>query len=321
MNPPPLLISFESAEQILQAMPEDLYVRYGAECSALIERQLPPAVSTRVVAILFGYSTKFVGSLVNAPQRHYRVFRIPKGRGHRSIYAPRVALKLIQKWIGFHLERSIEWPDYVCGFVTGRSHLTAAKAHAGANWVFSVDIENFFPSVSRYRARHALESIGYSSHAAEIVAALACVNGALAQGSPASPVIANLTLSQLDVQLSDLASELGFRYTRYADDLVFSGVDAPPSEGFKSRVREMVRVDGWRLAGNKEYFAIRPKRLKVHGLLVDTATPRLTRGYRNKLRAYEHLLANGRVLEVDIPRLQGHVEYGNSVKRFFSDDS
>lgn len=302
-------------------MPADLSERYAAECSTLIERGLPPAVSTRIIAVLFGYSAKFVGSLVNAPQRHYRVFRIPKGRGHRYIYAPRVGLKLIQKWIGFHLERSIEWPSHVCGFVTGRSHLTAAAVHAGANWVFSVDIENFFPSVSRFRARHVLESIGYSSHAAEVIAALACINGALAQGSPASPVIANLTLGQLDVQLSNLVHELGFRYTRYADDLVFSGVDAPPEESFKIRVREMVRADGWRLAANKEYFAIRPKRLKVHGLLVDAATPRLTRGYRNKLRAFEHLLRAGRVREVDRKRLKGHVEYGHSVTKFFSKET
>lgn len=317
MNPPPLLVSFDSVEQVLLALPEGMRSRYGGQLSELVGRGLPPIVSIRLVALLFGYSTKFMGSMRGAPEKYYRTFRIRKGRGYRLIHAPRVSLKVVQRWMGFHIAKSVVWPDFVTGFVEGRSHLTAARAHSGANWVYSIDIENFFPSVSRHRVRHVFEELGYSSYASDVCAALTCFNGGLAQGSPASPVLANLALASLDQQLNALCAQYGVRYTRYADDLVFSGVRDAVPEGFRSQVKQLVRADGWRLAEPKEYFAKSPKRLKVHGLLVHCAEPRLTRGYRNKLRAYRHMLANRDLSENDKQRMQGHVTYADSVDRYF----
>lgn len=298
-------------------MPSELALRYGAESAAMAERGLPPAVSVRIIALLFGYSGKFVGSLSTAPRKHYRTFLIPKGRRRRTIRAPRVALKLIQRWIGFHLERSIAWPGHVTGFVTGRSHLTAVKAHTDAQWVYSVDIENFFPSVSRARVRYVLESLGYSSHASETISSLVCFDDALAQGSPSSPTLANLAMRDLDSKLLEITRLNGYRYTRYADDLVFSGLHESPSEEIRAQIKAEIEADGWRLASEKEYFAVRPKRLKVHGILVDSLVPRLTRGYRNKLRAYRHMLQNASLSDVDRKRLQGHVDYADSVDRYF----
>lgn len=317
MNPPPLLVSFDSAEQVLLALPEGMRSRYGGQLSELVHRGLPPIVSVRLLSLLFGYSTKFVGSMRGAPEKYYRTFRIRKGRGHRLIHAPRVSLKVIQRWIGFHIAKSVAWPDYVTGFVEGRSHLTAAQAHAGARWVYSIDIENFFPSVSRYRVRHVLEELGYSSYASEVCAAFTCINGGLAQGSPASPVLANLALASLDQQLAALCAQHEVRYTRYADDLVFSSTSDVVPEGLRARIKQLVRADGWRLVEAKEHFAQVPLRLKVHGLLVDRAVPRLTRGYRNKLRAYRHMLANRDLPEKDRQRMQGHVTYSDSVERYF----
>lgn len=317
MNPPPLLVSFDSVDQVLAALPEGMRDRYAGQVRELAGRGLPPILSVRLVSLLFGYSTKFVGSMRGAPEKYYRSFRIRKGKGSRLIHAPRVSLKVVQRWMGFHIAKSIAWPDCVTGFVEGRSHLTAARVHAGARWVYSVDIENFFPSISRYRVRHVFEALGYGSYAADLGAALACVNGGLAQGSPASPVLANLALASLDEQISAVCERGGIRYTRYADDLVFSGVGEAAGAEFRSQIKDIVRADGWRLAEAKEYFAEAPKRLKVHGLLVDREVPRLTRGYRNKLRAYRHMLAKPELPEVDGQRMRGHVTYADSVERYF----
>ena len=71
----------------------------------------------------------------------------------------------------------------------------------------------------------------------------------------------------------------------------------------------------WKLAANKEHLADAKKgqRLKVHGLLVHGEKPRLTKGYRNKIRAYKHLLATDRVKSEHRRRIIGHIKFAKSV--------
>lgn len=197
----------------------------------------------------------------------------------------------------------------------GRSHLDAVLRHKDAQWIYSLDLENFFPSVPHSRVRHVMEQLGYSSQAASLVADLSCFRGGLAQGSPASPVLANLVLLDLDERLFSLSNVYGIKYSRYADDLVFSSLVSDCPVNFREDVKRLVTGDGWRLAQSKEYFAERPRRLKVHGLLVDRLVPRLTKGYRNRLRAYQHLLARGGLNEDDQLMMRGHIAYADSVRR------
>src|SRR6266403_5492200 len=121
MNSPPFLVSFSSAEQFLEALPDEVRESYGVDFQRLAERGLPPVVSIRCLATLFGYSPRFMGALYRRTHRYYRIFSIPKGKEQRLIQAPRVALKVIQKWFGFHLAKEIQLDDAVFGFVEGRS--------------------------------------------------------------------------------------------------------------------------------------------------------------------------------------------------------
>jgi RNA-directed DNA polymerase len=134
------------------------------------------------------------------------------------------------------------------------------------------------------------------------------------QGSPASPVLSNLVFSPLDKKLKSIASEKKLRYTRYADDVVFSGVGEPPS-GLAEEVKAVIEVGGWKVAHEKECLARLPHRLKAHGLLVHGKSPRLTKGYRNRIRAFSHLLKHERVKGEDIPRFLGHLSYAKSVDK------
>lgn len=313
---PPLFVNFKSAEALLAALPETARASYQAEILRIAELDLPPAVSVRVVSTLFGVSTGFIGAISRSPARYYREFEIKKGTKKRKIQAPRVALKVLQTWFGYHIAPIAPLSDCVYGFVPGRSGVKeAAATHCPAKWVYSLDIRDFFPSITDEHVRDALVRIGYASRSARFITRLLTLNGALPQGSPASPVISNLVFAPTDDRLEGLAQELGVRYTRYADDLVFSSRDEAPPENLLDRVREIVTDAGWSIAHQKEHLAKLPRRLKVHGLLVHGNRPRLTKGYRNRVRAYNHLLSAGKIIEEDLPKIRGHLAYARFIDK------
>lgn len=314
MDSPPFLISFPDKEAFKAALSQEIVVAYWRDAERLIDRGLPPAVSVRVLAALFGFSSKFIGALSRKPERHYRTFIIRKGKKKREIHAPKIGLKVIQKWLSWHLGAALKFDDSVYGFVSGRSAPMAAAVHCGATWVYSLDIANFFPSTSQQRVASSLEGIGYDVHAAGLISALCCYAGNLAQGSPASPVLSNLVFSQLDAVLKQIATDTGSRYTRYADDIVFSGNTTPPV-GLEERVRAVIIGAGWKVAEGKDRLAKLPHRLKVYGLLVHGVAPRLTKGYRNRIRAISHLTENNKVKDEDVAKFQGHLSYAESVER------
>lgn len=315
MNAPPLLVSYSDLEQYIAALPVGLPTDQIDDLSRLAKMGFPPVASVRALAILFGVSAFFLGAIRKKPERYYRTFKIKKGKGVREIHAPRVALKVFQKWLAEHLSKKLVFPDSVFGFVPGRSAVDASAVHCGAKWIYSVDIESFFPSVRRTQVISSLQDLGYSSHASELIADLCCYQGALSQGSPASPVLSNLVFKVTDDALQELAQEKNLRLSRYADDVVFSGTEAFPSD-LPGIVRRLIEARGWQLAEAKEYFSQLPLRLKVHGLLVHGVSPRLTKGYRNRLRAYKHLLDMGRVVEEDLQRVNGHLAFGRAVDRW-----
>jgi retron-type reverse transcriptase len=313
MNPPPFLVSFSTSEQFLKALPADLLELYAGDFQHLCDKRLPPVLSIRCLATLFGYSSKFTGALYHRTEKYYRTFSIPKGKTRRIIHAPRVALKVIQKWFGFHLAEAIKFDDCIFGFIKGRSAVDAAALHCGADWIYSLDISDFFPSTPMNMVIQALRELGYPAHGAELISKLCCYNGGLSQGSPASPVLSNVVFRSADLDLGTIAMKYGLRYTRYADDIVFSGKGDFP-EAIKPFIKTAIESRGWTIATTKERFSKRPNRLKVHGLLVHGPKPRLTKGYRNRIRAFKHLLGKEAVKPDDVARLEGHLSYARSVE-------
>lgn len=315
MKAAPLLVSFNSVGKYLDALPEDKKIEHAEKIQFLVDKSYPPVVSAYCLSVLFGYSYGFIYAMIKYPERFYRSFYIKQGKKTRKINSPKVALKVVQKWLGYHLGCAIEFPSHVFGFVSGRSFADAAAQHIGANWVLSVDIVDFFPSITKADVSTALQSIGYSRTAADLVADLCCLNGVLAQGSPASPVLSNIFMTTIDENLSELAERYNVRVTRYADDIVFSGADRF-DENLRNELINVFAKTTLRLNNDKSYFAevAKGQRLKVHGLLVQDKKITLTKGYRNKLRAYKHMMKVGKVCEQDMKRINGHIKFGEFIE-------
>lgn len=279
---------------------------------SLANQRLPPVVSEDALAAMIGINSGIIWSFLNRPQKHYRCFRIEKGRGHREIFAPRVGLKIIQKWIGHHLANAYEAPDHVFGFVPGRSHIDAASAHAGAQWAYSCDIENFFDSTPTERVHKALIEIGYDNPSATLISKLCTLGGHLPQGSPASPILSNLCFREVDSQLASLALTHKCVVSRYADDIVFSGSGQYP-DGIDAELHRTFEETPWQLAPAKELRQPLKGRIKIHGLLIKEDGVRLPKGYRNRLRAYQHIVKTRGGNAAHYASLKGHLRYADFV--------
>lgn len=320
-TPLPLFFTFADAEQLLKALNKPLRDRYSAELLRLQQLGLPPLVSWSVLSVAIGVSPQFITSMLKNKSKYYRVFPIAKGKGKkkRIIEAPKVGLKIIQSWFANHisLNDNIALSENAYAFIPGKNGIyDAASVHCGAKWVMSIDLRDFFHTITSEAVAVALIGIGYREDQASKLSNLLTLNKHLPQGAPSSPVISNLVFSKTDFKINELIGGLNVKYTRYADDLTFSSRDDDfDIDSLKERVVEILISDGWIVADEKLKIAKAPNRLKVHGFLVHENKPRLTKGYRNKIRAYRHLLNTGKVALEDLDKIKGHINYSDYIDR------
>jgi retron-type reverse transcriptase len=234
---------------------------------------------------------------------HYVQFTIPKrSGGERLISAPLERLKRAQHWMLEHLLSSLWVHDAAHGFRKDRSIVSNARPHVGAEVVINLDLKDFFPTVTYKRVKGLFRSFGYSESVATICALLcteprevavdvdgqryhvAMTERFLPQGAPTSPAITNLLCRALDSRLSRIAEKLGYRYTRYADDLTFSGPRESNPGRLMRRIHWVVEHEGFSVHPEKTRVFRKARRQEVTGVVVNS-TCSISRGTLKKFRA------------------------------------
>ena len=260
---------------------------------------LKAAKSLSDVAILLSFKPKSVSYILykQPAAEKYQTFQIPKRNGgQRTINAPGDALKLLQRNLANLLQdcvdeigvaqRRIDRTSH--GFTRRRSIITNATQHRHRRWVFNLDLENFFPSINFGRVRgFLLKNRDFQLHpeVATVIAQIACHEDSLPQGSPCSPIVANLVAHLLDMRLVRLAAEAGCTYSRYADDLTFSTnkKELPAEIALPSGLndagshlwvpgeplRGVIERSGFRVNAQKTHVMYRSSRQEVTGLVVN----------------------------------------------------
>jgi RNA-directed DNA polymerase len=174
----------------------------------------------------------------NPQLRHYHYRLLTKQSGTtRLIEAPKPRLKELQRKILAEILEKVPPHPAVHGFLKGHSIKTFVTPHTGQRVVLKMDLEDFFPSISGARVQTLFRTLGYPEPVADRLGGI-CTTVAprdiwkprdhytqshLPQGAPTSPALANLCAWRVDSRLSGLAKSAGAIYTRYADDLTFSG--------------------------------------------------------------------------------------------------
>ncbi len=232
--------------------------------------------------------------------RFYKVSEVPKkSGGRRVITAPSAALKRLQRRMVDNGLGTLALAESCHGFRPGHSILSNASAHVGREMVVNVDIRGFFPSTLRDRVFGALYrrySQTLSGGAMSLLTEICCYGGALATGAPTSPVVANLVLTGVDRALEKVAARFGIAYTRYADDLTFSG--GTDTKRILPFVVKLLRKQGYELDPKKTQIYRRGRRQMVTGLVVNVKA-NVPRWVRRRLRAAVHRVTQGRAPEWD----------------------
>jgi len=217
----------------------------------------------------------------------YEEWTIPKKNGDpRKVCSPQARLKRLQHRILERILNNEKIHRNAHGFVPGKSILTNAKPHIKKDIVVNLDLADFFPTTSRQNVFSAFVSIeGISAKTAGFLADICCHKGALPIGAPTSPYLANLILRSFDKAMTSAARKIGAKYTRYADDLTFSGSE----ECIKliPFAKKLLKEKGYKLNERKINIFRPGRRQVVTGLTVNQKV-NVPRAVRKKLRAALH---------------------------------
>ncbi|MFT3864183.1 MAG: reverse transcriptase domain-containing protein [Solirubrobacterales bacterium] len=252
----------------------------------------------------------------------YRHFEVQRKNGKpRLIAAPIPPLKQIQRSLADSFTASYRPPPHVHGFTRGRSPITNASVHVGQRWVFAIDLETFFPSITRKRVRGLFESwpFEYPTEVAILLARLCCFRDALPQGAPTSPIISNFICRGMDRDLGRLAMKHRCYFSRYADDLVFSTDRSEFPTGIASyetgkalpsaALEAIVDRAGFKINERKTRMQVSFQRQLVTGLVVNEKT-NVSRRYIRGLRAVLYIW-----------KRYGRVEAARSLRRASPDSN
>lgn len=253
----------------------------------LVTKNLPLIYDAEHFSLLVGYDLDFVRIASYTAKSFYRYFSINKvSGGIREISEPLPSLKEIQRWILDNILYKCEVSKFAKGFVPEKSIKENARFHRKQPKVLSLDIENFFPSIGAGRVYNFYFRLGYQKKLAHLLTKLCTLEGSLPQGAPTSPALSNLVSLRLDKRLSGLALKEKIRYSRYADDITFSG-DFDEGRLIKF-TRKVLADEGYRLNEKKTRLMEQHQRQEVTGIVVNQylQAPRTTRRELRKTMHY-----------------------------------
>ncbi|MCK1386808.1 retron St85 family RNA-directed DNA polymerase [Bradyrhizobium sp. 21] len=284
-----------------------------------------------LIAVETGLPTDDIHRLIRSAPRRYKVFHIPKrSGGTREIAQPAREVKLLQRVLVTHVLSSLPVHDAAMAYRTGRSILTNATCHAGHGPILKMDFKDFFPSI---RAEDWMvfcrNAQLFDESDAELSAQILFRKAKhehvlkLSIGAPSSPVLSNVLLVPFDVMVAAEASKRGIKYTRYADDLTFSGQRIGMLKDMIDVVRlttKQIRRPKLTINSEKTTFVTAKHCRVVTGVtLANDGALSLGRDRKRMLSARVHHAVLGKLNPDELLRLSGDLAFANVAEPSFID--
>lgn len=259
---------------------KEVYLSY---ITLLLTNNVPIIFDFKHLSLLLGRESYYLASVINCPDSHYRFFDIKKRTGGvREICVPYPALLEMQYWILDNILKNIKIHPAAHGFVRKKSILTNANIHLGQKQLLKLDLKDFFPSIGINRIIYLFKSLGYPNQIAFYLARICSYDDNLPQGAPTSPMISNIIARVLDSRLMKFSKHYGLKYTRYADDLVFSGDEIPYK--FVEYISNIIKDEGFSLNEKKTKLYKDNGRRIVTGISISSDELKIPREYKRKIR-------------------------------------
>lgn len=222
-------------------------------------------------------------TISNQAEKYYQPFSIEKRDGtQRQLLAPKSILKKIQQNILHRLLEQIPVSQYATAYCKTRDILSNATPHIGKQKILKLDIEDFFGSILFSQVRqHAFPTIYYPLPVGTLLSHLCCYDDVLPQGAPTSATISNLVMRPFDEFIGKWCLDQRITYTRYCDDMTFSGdFDV---KIVKRKVQNFLEAIGFSLNEEKTKVLTQHQKQTVTGIVVNQKA-QVPLNYRKKLR-------------------------------------
>lgn len=267
----------------------ELIEEYIAYIKPLLKNSVPIIFDFNHLCLLLGRNQAYLASVINSNINHYRQFTIPKRSGGiRTISAPYSALLESQKWIYLHILSKIKIHSSAHGFTFKKSIISNSKVHAGQKHFLKIDLKDFFPSITINQVITIFKSLGYTHKVSFYLASICCCGDVLPQGAPTSPILSNIVAKTLDNRLMKFSEKLNLRYTRYADDLAFSG-DSITVKHIEY-ITKIINSCGFTINEKKTMLQQKKHKRVVTGISIAENEIKVPREYKRKLKLEIHCI-------------------------------
>ena len=226
---------------------------------------------------------KTIYSISNNIEKNYKIYKINKRNGkYRTIYEPNLILKQIQKQILNNILNNKSISKYAKAYHKGIQLKDNAIPHINKEMILKLDIKDFFENISFLDIYNSCFPIEYFPKSVGMILTYLCTyDNHLTQGSPTSAYISNLVMKEFDEELGNWCNLRNISYTRYSDDMTFSGA-FNPSE-LITKVRKMLYKLGLELNNDKIHIVYKSSSQNVTGIVVNEKM-QVNVKYRNKIR-------------------------------------
>jgi len=268
--------------------------------------------------------------IISSAPRRYKVYYIPKRSSDelREIAQPARELKMLQRALVTRIISQLPVHDAARAYRVGFSIRDNAFPHAGSGPILKMDFRNFFPSIRNTDWEKFCEINDVLSGEDLELSSLILFRRAkgerflkLSIGAPSSPALSNVLMYEFDKRVSAAASKRKISFTRYADDLTFSGQRAGMLRDMVSEVRDTVRrIDFPRLQLNEEkttFITSRRRRTVTGVTLANDGKLSLGRDRKRLISAKIHHASLGKLSESEIQEAAGLLAFANVVEPEF----
>jgi RNA-directed DNA polymerase len=253
-----------------------------AYAELLFKNNVPVIYNTSHLSALVGYKKEYLKRASIYTPSFYRDFQIKKKNGKlRTISEPLPSLKEIQIWILENILANVALSPFAKAYRKKIGIIENLKFHKNQPMVYTLDLKDFFPSINTKSVESIFRSLGYSVLISNLLAKLCTRDNYLPQGAPTSPYLSNIFFKETDNLIANYCLSNNIKYTRYADDLSFSGEF--DENALLEIVQNAVEKIGLKINEEKTKLMRTGTRQTVTGIVVNEK-PQVVFHKRNKLR-------------------------------------